>query len=251
MRYLFITLLTICCLSPGVSLAQTNVIRLAAAASLTDVLKSINKIYHGIHPQVRIQTNLASSGTLARQIQAGAPTDIFISANPQWMDLLKDKALVERSSLANLVSNRLVCIGQNQTLLEKLADLEQLDSIAMGSPKSTPVGRYTEIALNNAGLLTPLQRQHKLVFAKDVRQALLYADNGEVDVAFVYQTDARLVKKAHILLTPSEDLYPQILYPAALMMNRSQIPEVTGYFDFLFSSAAQQLFRDYGFILIE
>ncbi|MBN1959121.1 MAG: molybdate ABC transporter substrate-binding protein [Desulfuromonadales bacterium] len=251
MRSFFIILLIICCLSPGASLARTKVIRLAAAASLTDVLKTINKTYLDSHPQVEIQTNFASSGTLARQIHAGAPTDIFVSANPQWMELLKDRALIEPSSPANLVSNRLVCIGRETINLETLADLEQLGSIAIGSPKSTPVGRYTEMALTNAGIYAQLLTQKKLVFAKDVRQALLYADNGEVDAAFVYQTDAQLAQKARVIMILPDALYPQILYPAALMVDSSQNPEVTTYFEFLFSPVARQIFRDYGFVLIK
>lgn len=231
--------------------AQSSEIHLSAAGSLVDAIKSVAATYQQSHPQVKLLINFASSGALAKQIIAGAPTDIYISANPKWMKHLQQQGMIADETQRILLHNSLVLVGLETTQLTSLADVLSLQRIALGSPKSVPAGKYAEQALTAADLYQQLQTTHKLILTKDVRQALLYAERGEVDAAFVYRTDAMLAQQAKILLAVPQRLYPLISYPAAQLKGTEEEPEVTDFFSFLFSSAAQQIFQKYGFTLAE
>ncbi|WP_303722139.1 molybdate ABC transporter substrate-binding protein [Malonomonas rubra] len=235
--------LVVCSVTAGAS-----EIHISAAASLTDAMKEIINNYQKSYPQAALLPNFASSGALAKQISAGAPTDIYISANPKWMQYLQDQGQIVADSKRTLVDNSLVFVGMEKSVTQ-LAELVNLQRIAIGSPKSTPVGRYAEQALSNAGLYEQLQAGRRLILAKDVRQALLYADRGEVDGAFVYRTDALLAQQAQILFAVPQDLYPQVVYPAALTNSGAEKPMAADFFNYLFSQTAQDVFRKYGFVI--
>lgn len=225
-------------------------VSISAAASLTDAVKEIAAGYQRQYPETKLLPNFASSGALAKQVYAGAPADIYISANPKWMDYLQQQGLIDATSERVLVRNSLVFVGMPGSAVS-LADLPKLQQVAIGSPKSTPVGRYAEQALNKAGLYPQLLAERKLVLAKDVRQALLYADRGEVEGAFVYRTDALLAKQAKILFAVPQELYPQVVYPAALTKSAREKAAAKEFFHYLFSEPAQQIFRSYGFVTPE
>lgn len=229
--------------------AQSSEVRVSAAGSLVDVIKSMVATYKQNHPQTELLVNFASSGALAKQIIAGAPADIYISANPKWMKHLQKKKMVADNTKKTLAYNSLVFIGSAELQIVSLADILPLGKITLGSPKSVPVGKYAEQALTSAGIYQQLQSDNKLVFSKDVRQALLYADRGEVDGAFVYRTDALLAQQAKILLVVSQKLYPQVTYPAALLKGAEKNSEAIDFFDFLFSPEGKQILMKYGFEL--
>lgn len=230
------------------SSSMAEQIRLSAAGSLTDVIKEIVADYRSVQPDDNIFLNIASSGALARQIIAGAPADIYISANPKWMRHLQQQQLIGAEADRILVRNSLVFVGMNDGV-KRLGDLSTLERISLGSPASVPAGKYAEQALRKAGLYTQLQSGQRLILAKDVRQALLYADRGEVDGAFVYRTDALLVKKAKILFVVPQKMYPPVLYPAAVTQEGMGKKAVEGFFSYLFSTDAQKVFSKYGFII--
>jgi molybdate transport system substrate-binding protein len=163
------------------------------------------------------------------------------------MQYLQQQGLIDAQANRVLVQNSLVFVGLAGAATS-LADLSKLARIALGSPKSTPVGRYAEQAMTNAGLYAQLQQEQKLIFAKDVRQALLYADRGEVDGAFVYQTDAMLAKQAKILFEVPQQLYPQVVYPAALTSTGAEKTAAKIFFEYLFSKTAGQVFTKFGFV---
>lgn len=229
--------------------AQSSEVRVSAAGSLVDVIKSMVATYKQNHPQTELLVNFASSGALAKQIIAGAPADIYISANPKWMKHLQKKKMVADNTKKTLAYNSLVFIGSAELQIVSLADILPLGKITLGSPKSVPAGKYAEQALTSAGIYQQLQSDNKLVFSKDVRQALLYADRGEVDGAFVYRTDALLAQQAKILLVVSQKLYPQVTYPAALLKGAEKNSEAIDFFDFLFSPEGKQILMKYGFEL--
>jgi len=230
--------------------ADAEEVRISAAASLTEAVKELVVDYQKNHPDIKILPNFASSGALAKQISAGAPADIYISANPKWMEYLQQQGLMVDSSTQVLVRNSLVFVGM-QGEVSSLSDLLTLQRIALGSPKSTPVGRYAEQALSKVGLYPQLVAEQKLILAKDVRQALLYADRGEVDGAFVYQTDALLAKQAKILFAVPQELYSPVAYPAALTKTGSEENAASQFLSYLFSRQAQQVFVNYGFVIPE
>lgn len=226
-------------------------IRLSVAGSLTDVIKDVVASYRQNHPQVKLLVNCSSSGALAKQIVAGAPADIYISANPKWMVYLQQQGMVANNTTRVLIYNSLVLVGSADHHIDTFADILNMKKVALGSPKSVPAGKYAEQALTSAGLYQQLQSDKKLVMAKNVRQALLYAERGEVDGAFVYQTDALLARQAKVLFVVPQEMYPQITYSVALLNEGLKKPEVDDFFNFLFSQEGQMIFQKYGFLLVE
>lgn len=228
--------------------ADAEEVRISAAASLSEAVKELVAGYQQSHPGSKLLPNFASSGALAKQIYAGAPADIYISANPKWMDYLQQQDLIDVASKQVLVQNSLVFVAMPSIPVTDLAGLLNLQRIALCSPKSSPAGRYTEQALTSTGLYRQLLAEQKLIFAKDVRQALLYADRGEVDGAFVYRTDALLSKQAKVLFAVSQELYPRVIYPAALTNTGVEKTAAKDFFAYLLSDSAMQIFVKYGFV---
>ena len=181
-------------------------VNLSIAASLKEVINELSDNFARQNADIKILKNYGGSGALAKQIENGAPADIFISANIEWMDYLQSKKLMSAASIGIFTYNTLVFVGMTDKKVSGLQDLHKLEKIAIGSPKSVPAGEYAMEALKKAGVEKQLEQ--KLVMAKDVRECLMYAERGEVDGAFVYKTDAMQAKQAKILFTVPEDLYP-------------------------------------------
>ena len=228
-------------------LAQAGEINLSAAASLKDALGGIIAVYGKEHPETKILTNYGSSGALAKQVAQGAPSDIFISANQKWMDFLVKEGKVDAATAGVLAGNTLVVAGKKGLAFKSLDDLKGLERIAIGSPKSVPAGEYAEQAMRKAGIYEELEQAKKLVMAKDVRQALLYADRGEVDAAFVYRTDAMLARQAAIVFEVPAELYAPVTYPMGMTTAGSANAEGKDFHAFLGSSQAQEILEKFGF----
>ena len=224
-------------------------IRLSVAGSLTDVVKSLTNDFRRQHPDARFVLNIASSGTLAKQIASGAPTDLFVSADPKWIDFLTNKGLITPGSVRTVAHNTLVVIGRPASAVRTMGDLAKLPRIAMGSPASVPAGTYAEQALTGAGLYQGMKEGQKLVLTKDVRQALMYAERGEVDAAFVFRTDALLAKKAVLLLKVPQSLYSRVSYPAGLTTMGTANDEARRFMDYLGSPEAVNIFSSHGFVV--
>jgi molybdate transport system substrate-binding protein len=225
--------------------ARAGEINLSAAASMKDTLTAIADRFVTSHPGVIIRKNFGASGALAKQIENGAPADIYISANQQWLSYLLEKGLLEQGSTAILASNTLVFVGRAQTQAASLAEVAQLQRVAIGSPKSVPAGDYAMQALAKMGMAKAMAG--KLVMAKDVRGALLYAERGEVDGAFVYRTDALLAKDVGILFTVPRELHPPITYPLGLTLTGAKNEEARQLMHYLLSAEATGVLRRYGF----
>jgi molybdate transport system substrate-binding protein len=242
-------LLILTCVVLAVQPVAAAEIRVAAAASLSDAVRALGAAYQKKHPQVRLVPNFAASGTLARQIVAGAPADLFISADRQWMDHLVSEKRIVPGTVRVLAQNSLVFLGRPGGSVRSLADLTSLQRVAICSPGSSPAGRYAEQTLKKAGLYPGLQQNKRLVLAKDVLQARMYAERGEVDGAFVFRTDALLAKQARILFEVPADLHEAVVYPVGLTPAGAQRAEVQEFFKFLSSPEAGRILADYGFIL--
>ncbi|MEW6426749.1 MAG: molybdate ABC transporter substrate-binding protein [Thermodesulfobacteriota bacterium] len=245
--WLFLSLLVLTAALPASGNAAG--IHLSAAASLTDALQALQTAYEQRHPGAKILTNFGSSGTLAKQIVQGAPADIFISANGEWMDYLVKEGRISGGSLRLFAGNSLVFAGEPGNGAAGFAELAALSRIAVGSPRSVPAGRYAEQAMRAAGIYEELLAANKLVMAKDVRQALLYADRGEVDGAFVYATDARLAERARVLFTVPAALHDPIAYPAGLTVAGGKNEAVRSFFAFLTGPEAGAVLKSFGFTL--
>lgn len=244
MKNVFRMIATLVCLALLASPALAADVNLSVAASLKELVNELSDSFAKKNPGVKLLRNYGASGALAKQIENGAPSDLFISANEKWMEYLKEKKLVEAASIATFAYNTLVFAGAPGKA-SSIQELIKLERIAIGSPKSVPAGEYAALAINEAGLDKQLAK--KLVMAKDVRECLLYAERGEVDGAFVYKTDALLAKQAKILFTVPQELYPRVTYPMALTVTGAKNREAAAFFAYLHSAEAKALLTKYGF----
>ena len=234
----------ICCiLLAGPALAAD--LNLSVAASLRDAVTQIADDFAKKSPGINLQKNFGASGALAKQIENGAPCDIYFSANTEWADYLKEKKLLDAGSITTLAFNEVVFVGKPESKVQSLKDVVKLEKIAIGSPKSVPAGEYAMAALKKAGLDAQLEK--KLVMAKDVRECLMYADRGEVNGAFVYKTDALMAKNVKALFTVPQELYPRVTYPVALTLSGGAKPEAAAFFTYLQSAQAKKVLANYGF----
>ncbi len=227
--------------------AAAGDVNLSIAASLTDACNELADSFARAHPGVKFLKNYGASGPLAKQIENGAPADLFISANVEWMDYLRDRKLADTESIGTFAFNTVVFAGSPGGSVSAMKDLLKLEKIGIGSPKNVPAGAYAMQALKNAGI--DRQLEGKLVMAKDVRECLMYAERGEVDGAFVYRTDALPAKRAKILFTVPQDLYPRVTYPMALTVTGAKNAEAVAFYRYLRSEASKAVLVKYGFSL--
>jgi molybdate transport system substrate-binding protein len=223
-------------------------VSLSAAASLKEVITALSDTFAKQHADVRFQNNFGASGALAKQIESGAPADLFFSANLEWMDYLKEKKLVDEKGTAVLAYNVLVFAGKPGLKVGKLQDVVKLNKIAIGSPKSVPCGEYAMEAFRNAGI--EKQLENKLVMCRDVRACLLYAERGEADGAFVYRTDVEeIAKNVTILFTVPQEFYSRVVYPMGLTVAGSKKAEAAAFLKFLQSPEAKAVLEKHGFVV--
>jgi molybdate transport system substrate-binding protein len=220
-----------------------------AAASLTDALKDI-----AVDAEKRqgliVKTSFAASSVLARQIENGAPADVFMSADTDWMDYLATHALIKTGSRFDLLGNRLVLIAPAASTLNltiapgfPLAAALGAGRLAVGDPDSVPAGRYARAALTQLGVWDSVVG--RLARAENVRAALVLVDRGEVPLGIVYRTDALIDKGVRIVGTFAQGSHPPIVYPVALTVSAK--PGAQEFVDYLRTSAATAIFVKYGF----
>lgn len=223
-------------------------LKVSAAISLTDALEEIKASYERDH-NVSLSYNLAGSGTLAQQIQQGAPVDVFISANEQWMDVLEAEEVIKPNTRVQITGNNLVLIvNKNSSLSYKSFDEitpDHVRNIAIGNPESVPAGKYTKDALTTLGLWTSLQ--DILVYAKDVRQVLTYVELGNADIGFVYESDAISSDNITILATSETGQHDPIVYPGAIVENTKHTDDAKAFLKYLLSKEAQEILAKHGF----
>jgi molybdate transport system substrate-binding protein len=227
--------------------ARAGDINLSAAASLREAVTDLSNIFAKNNPGVKFQNNFGASGAIAKQIENGAPADLFFSANLEWMDYLKGKKLMDEKNIRTLAYNVLVFVGKPDLRAKTIQDIVILDKIAIGSPKSVPAGEYSVEAFKKAGI--DKQLENKLVMARDVRECLMYADRGEVTGAFVYKTDAEeMAKNVKILFTVPQELYPRVTYPVGLTATGTKKAKAAAFYKFLQSPEAEKVLVKYGFV---
>lgn len=228
------------------SVALAGELNLSAAASLKEAINELAAAFAKKHPDVKILKNYGGSGALAKQIEQGAPADLFISANVEWMDYLKERRLVDTATIGTFACNSLVFAGTSTQKITGMKDLVKLQRIAIGSPRSVPAGEYAMEAMKKSGVERELAG--RIVMAKDVREAMKYAELGEVDGAFVYKTDGLLLgKRARILFSVPEGLHDRVTYPMALTVAGAGKAEAKAFLRFLQSAEAKNVLARYGF----
>src|SRR5215510_14835220 len=225
-----------------VAVAEAQEVTLSVAISMKDAVEELGRGFMAARPGVTLRYNFGSSGELQKQIEAGAPVDLFISAAQRQMDELQAKGLIVAASRKVFARNVLTVIKPMDSKVDiaKPADLldARIGKIVVGSAKTVPVGQYAEESLRALGLWDRLQP--KLVFSENVRQALDYVVRGEVDAGFVYTTDAATraasVKEA---FRPPEDSYRPVVYPTAVMAASKQRSLAQAFIDALLGREGQ------------
>jgi molybdate transport system substrate-binding protein len=222
-----------------------------AAASLTNCLNDIGRLF-AQKTKSTFTPSYLSSSTLAKQIENGAPVNVFISADEKWMDYLANKKLIDPATRTKLLGNQLVLIAPGNSKIKKveiskgfdLAGLLAGGRLSVGDPAHVPAGIYAKQALESLGVWKSVEGS--LARASDVRSALVLVERGEAPLGIVYATDAAISKNVKVVGVFPESSHPPIVYPAALVTGHDT-PVAKSFLKFLKTRKARGIFEKYGF----
>jgi molybdate transport system substrate-binding protein len=232
-------------------LAAQEQLTVFAAASLKNAIDDTNAAFTKA-TGVKVVASYAASSALAKQIEQGAPADVFISADLQWMDYVAGKNLIKPDTRVNLLGNRLVLIAPKDSKLDKVEIAKGFDiaklagdgRIAVADVKAVPAGLYAKAALEQRGAWAAAEP--KLAMAENVRATLAFVARGETLVGIVYETDAKVEPAVKIVGVFPERSYPPVTYPIAATTAAAN-PNVERYLTVLRSGVAKAIFERYGF----
>ncbi|WP_336218859.1 molybdate ABC transporter substrate-binding protein [Citrobacter amalonaticus] len=235
----------------GHALAEEGKITVFAAASLTNALQDIATAYKK-EKNVDVVSSFASSSTLAHQIEAGAPADLFISADQKWMDYAEEKKSIDRASRQTLLGNSLVVVAPKGSEQKAFTPDSKTNwtallnggRLAVGDPDHVPAGIYAKEALQKLGTWEMLSS--KLAPAEDVRGALALVERNEAPLGIVYGSDAVASKGVHVVATFPEDSHKKVEYPIAIVDGHKNAT-VNAFYDYLKGPQAAEIFKRYGF----
>jgi molybdate transport system substrate-binding protein len=231
--------------------ALADEIIVSAAASLTDVLKEISNGYQSKSKNT-VKFNFGPSSGLARQIEEGAPADMFFSADEAQMDALEKNGRLEPGTRRNLLTNQLVIVVPSDSKLAIASPKDLLKSevkrIALAEPP-VPVGVYSSKYLEAEGLWDKIKP--KVVPVQDVRATLASVESGNVEAGFVYRTDAAVSKKVKIVYEVPIDKGPKIVYPVAIVKESKRKDTARDFLNYVRTPAGKELFKKYGFVVLQ
>jgi molybdate transport system substrate-binding protein len=234
------------------SVTSAGEVTLYAAASLTNVLTELSDTYQTAHPAINIKKSFAGSSTLAKQIENGAPADIFLSADNEWGDYLQKRGLLLAESRQNLLGNELVLIApQGREVRISLDPAFNFAAsfngrLCTGEPTHVPVGKYAMQAFSHYGWWNSVMP--RLVGTEDVRTALAFVERGECALGVVYKTDAMISKKVTVIASFPAESHTPIVYPGGLIKGADA--EGRAFWEYLQSDAASAVFVRYGFSVL-
>jgi len=242
-------------LTPAVQAAEAQSVTVFAAASTTNAMNDIGKIFAG-KGKGAIVPSYASSSTLAKQIENGAPANVFVSADEPWMNYLEERKLIEPGSRFDLLGNKLVLIAPSDSSVNKIEigpkfDLAKLlgdGKLATGDPDHVPAGKYAKAALEKLGVWKDVEG--RLARAADVRGALTLVERGEAPLGIVYATDAAITPKVKVVGIFPADSHPKIVYPTALVAGKATAAAMS-FIEFLKTPEAKAVFEKYGFTTLQ
>jgi molybdate transport system substrate-binding protein len=221
----------------------------SAAASLKESLDEIIKIFEKSN-KIKININYGSSGALQKQIEEGAPVDIFISAGKKQVDVLLEKAIASKDSYKELLYNSLVLIVSNNydKGIKSMDALKDKDiKLALGEVGTVPVGQYAKDYLDNTGLWESLES--KVVFAKDVKAVLSYVEAGDAEAGIVYYSDAANLKNSYIAYMIPTEFHKPIVYPMVTIAQSQNANLSKQFIEFLDKQECKDIFRKYNFVV--
>ena len=233
--------------------AQEKSITVFAAASMKNALDDINAAFTK-QSGVKVVASYAASSALAKQLEQGAPADVFASADLEWMDYSAGKKTIKDDTRVNLLGNRLVLIAPKDSKVTEikigpgfdLAGVIGDGRIATGEVNSVPVGKYAKSALEKLGIWAAVEK--KFAMADNVRAAMALVSRGEAVLGIVYETDAKVDPNVKIVGAFPADSHPAIIYPVAATVTAK--PETSAYLAFLRSGTAKTVFEQYGFTFL-
>ena len=229
--------------------ASAEEMTLSVAVSLKEAVEELGKAFASGRPGLTLRYNFGASGDLQKQIEAGAPIDLFLSAAQRQMDDLEKKGLIVAASRRAFAKNALTVIKPSDSKADIAKPTDLLESrvarIVVGNPRTVPAGQYAEECLRTLGLWDRLQP--KLVFAENVRQALDYVARGEVDAGFVYTTDAARARGVVEAFRPAEDTYRPVVYPVAIVAASKQPALAQSFIDLLVGAPGRATLARFGF----
>ena len=223
-------------------------ITVAAGISMKDALEAVQAAYSARAGAPKITLSLGASGILQKQIEEGAPVDVFISAAPAQMNALEEKKLLLDGTRRDVAGNRLVLVvPAGSTAVRSLDDLKkpEVQHIAIGETRAVPAGQYAAESLRNLKLFDALQS--KFVYAQNVRAVLTYVAGRDADAGFVYETDAKSTDKVAIVMAMPASSYTPVVYPAAVIRNSSNATGAKAFLDYLSSADGRAILEKYGF----
>jgi len=228
---------------------QRTVLTVSAAASLQDAIVEAETGYKHDHTDIDFRNNFGSSGTLAREIEVGAPVDAFLSAASKPMDDLAAKGLIALGTRKNLLRNSLVLIAPLDSSLRGFDGLtgKSIRLIALGDPASVPAGQYGRQTLTALHLMDKVNA--KLVLGRDVRQVLTYVETGNADAGIVYATDAQTSGRVRIVAVAPDSSHDPIVYPAAVVKAGRNEEAARRFIEYLSSPGAKAIFIKHGFTI--
>jgi molybdate transport system substrate-binding protein len=231
---------------------RSESILVSAASSLAEALREIGDSYQSKSMR-KVVFAFGSSSLAARQIEQGAPADLFFSADATQMDRLERSGLIEPGTRRNLLSNQLVLIVPAASRLATASPEDllrpEVKRIAVAEPSSVPVGVYARRYLQARGLWAKLEP--KVVPVLDARAALATVESGNVEAGFVYKTDAAISKKVKVVFEVPIETGPEIVYPAAIVRESKKKEAARDFMNFVSSPAAKESFRKSGFVVLE
>lgn len=250
LRRLSVSMLLLVCTGAA---AGAEALTVFAAASLKTVMDDAAKAYNA-KTGIEIKASYAASSTLAKQIEQGAPADLFASADLEWMDYLQQRSLIRPASRVNLLGNSLVVIAPKTSVLQTLAldhtgfaaALGPDGKLVTGDPKAVPVGKYAKIALDTLGLWAELEP--RIASADNVRSALAFVARGEAPLGIVYATDAAVEPNVKIVATFPANSHPPVIYPFAV--TAAGDPKAAAFLAFLQTPDISKAFTAAGFTVL-
>ncbi len=224
---------------------------ISAAASLTNAMNDCISSFEKENPSITVTPTYGSSGSLRKQIEQGAPSDLFFSASQKHMKALMDENLINNDTKTDLLKNEVVLIvpkdSSDGITSFNDAATDKIKQLAIGEPSSVPAGSYAKDVFTTLGLYEGLESAGKLVFGKDVRQVLAYVEQGNVQAGVVYSTDAAISDSVTVIADAPEGSHKAIVYPVAILKNTKKTDTATKYLTFLKSKEAMDIFAKYGF----
>ncbi len=247
-RNLIFAIVLVCLSIVDSPLAAEELI-VSAASSLTEMFIDLERSFERRNHGVEVIMNFASSGSLYRQMEYGAPMDVYASANPQWMAKAIEKSLVNNTTQRIFAHNTLVLSipSSNPAGITDLENLLNSDVtlIGVGSPQTVPVGQYAKKALTEAGLWQQLRE--KLIYGESTRQVLDYLQRGEVDAGLVYKTDA-IKGGSSVSIVSQLELRSPVTYMVGIVQRSAKQQLAGSFIEFILTMEGQEIVKKYGFL---